>query len=403
MSAVPKRPARSFAGVDLAEAKRRAESLIPKIRALAPKQEEARRLIPEMMDLLHEQGLYRMLQPKRWGGMELPFPAIFEVPELIGRGDSSTAWNLGNLGIHHWMLALFDPKLQEEVWGENPDELIASGIAYPQGKARRVDGGIVLSGYWNFSSGVDPSGWNQLACIVRDGDKVVDHRMCMVKAGEYEVIDDWQVLGMRGTGSKSVKIEELFLPEYRSISMYQARGGGDFPGAKVNPNPSYRVPLGGIGTSCLAGAVIGNAQAAFDLTVESVKERSTNYAAVRMRDFQTVQLRVGIAGSKIDFARQAQVADTWEAQRIAEAGQVPPMDTKLRWRRNHALAAKLATEAVDTLHEMAGANGIYTKYPLERLFRDAHAAVSHIGFNWDAGMATWGLVALGGEVQNPTM
>ena len=403
MSAVLKRPARSFAGVDLAEAKRRAEALIPALRALAAKQEAARQPIPEATGLLHEQGLYRMLQPRRWGGMELPFPAIFEVPELIGRGDASTAWNLGNLGIHHWMLALFEPRMQEEVWGDDPDVLIASGIAYPQGRARRVEGGIVLSGHWNFSSGVDPSGWNQLACIVRDGDKVLDHRMCMVKAGEYDVVDDWQVLGMRGTGSKSVKIEELFLPEHRSISMYRARGGGDFPGAQANPNPAYRVPLAGIGTSCLSGAVIGNAQAAVDLTVEAVKERSTNYSGARMRDFQTVQLRVGTAGAKVDFARQSQLADTWEAQRIAEAGQVPPMETKLRWRRNHALAARLATEAVDTLHEMAGANGIYTKYPLERLFRDAHAALGHIGFNWDAGMSNWGLVSLGGEVINPTM
>jgi len=395
--------AKSFADVGFEEALRRAHTLVPKLRELAPAAEAARQLTPEVLALLHESGMLRILQPKRWGGMELDFVSVFDIPEVVGRGDSSVAWNVGNLSIHHWMLALFDPKAQEEVWGENPDAIIASGIAYPQGRGRKVDGGIVLSGYWNFSSGVDPSTWNQLACIVRDGDKVIDHRMCMVPRKDFTIIDDWDTLGMRGTGSKSVKVDEVFIPDYRSLSMYTARGGSDYPGAAVNPNPLYRIPLGGLGSSCLAGSVIGNAQAALDLTIASVKERSTNYTGVRMRDFQTVQLRVGVAGSKIDAARTIIHNDCLDGQRFAAANVMPPMEDKLRWRRNCSLAARMAVEAIDTLHEMAGANGIYTKYPLERLFRDAHSATGHIGFNWDAGMATWGLVTLGGEVVNPTM
>ena len=394
--------AKSFADVGFEEALRRAHTLVPKLRELAPASEAARQLTPEVLALLHESGMLRILQPKRWGGMELDFVSVFDIPEVVGRGDSSVAWNVGNLSIHHWMLALFDPKAQEEVWGENPDAIIASGIAYPQGRGRKVDGGIVLSGYWNFSSGVDPSTWNQLACIVRDGDKVIDHRMCMVPRKDFTIIDDWDTLGMRGTGSKSVKVEEVFIPDYRSLSMYTARGGSDYPGAAVNPNPLYRIPLGGLGSSCLAGSVIGNAQAALDLTIASVKERSTNYTGMRMRDFQTVQLRVGVAGSKIDAARTIIHNDCLDGQRFAAANVMPSMEDKLRWRRNCSLAARMAVEAVDTLHEMAGANGIYTKYPLERLFRDAHSATGHIGFNWDAGMATWGLVTLGGEVVNPT-
>ena len=392
-----------FADVGVDEAMRRAHGLVPKLRELAGASEQARQLTPDILALLHETGLLRFLQPKRWGGMELDYVSVFDISEIIGRGDSSTAWNVGNLSIHHWMLALYDPKAQEEVWGDDPDAIIASGIAYPQGRGRRVDGGYVLSGHWNFSSGVDPASWNMLACIVRDGDKAVDHRMCLLPRKDYQIIDDWQTLGMRGTGSKSVKCEEVFVPGHRALCMYNARGGSDFPGAGVNPNPLYRIPLGGLGTHCLAGAVVGNAQAALDLTVESVKERSTSYTTVRMRDFQTVQMRVGVAASKIDMARVSLHNDCLEGQRFAAADVMPPMEDKLRWRRNCAIAARLAVEAVDTLHEMAGANGIYTRYPLERLFRDAHSASAHIGFNWDAGMSTWGLAALGGEVVNPTM
>lgn len=402
-AAPARRPARDFSDVDYEEAMRRARSLLPEFRRLSAESELARRLTPEIETLLHESGLFRFMQPKRWGGMELPLPAYFDMPDTIGRADASIAWNLVNVSVHHWMLALYDPRAQEEVWADDPDAVIASGIAYPQGKARKVDGGVVLSGVWNFSSSVDPSTWNMLACIVRDGDKVIDHRMCLLPRKDYEVMSDWETMGMRGTGSNSVKVDEVFVPDHRALSMYTARGGPTFPGYKVNTNPVYQMSLGGLGTHGLGGVMVGNAQGALDATIEMVKERSTNYSATRMRDFQTVQLRVGAAAAKIDLARLSIRNDVLEAERVAHAGQVMDIATKLRCRRNVALACKLATEAVDTLHEMSGANGLYSKHPMEKFFRDAHAGAGHIGFNWDAGMSTWGLVALGGEFNSPTM
>src|SRR5437867_9130273 len=281
----------------------RARALVPVLRERADGAEVGREMQKETLEDLHRTGLLRFHQPKRWGGMELPFEAIFDLPAEIGRGCASTAWNVGNLGIHHWMLALYDERAQEEVWGTNPDALIASGIAYPQGKARRVDGGLVFSGFWNFSSGVDVADWNMLATIVRDGERVVDHRMCLVPRADYEIVDDWHVLGMRSTGSKSVRATDVFVPEHRALSMYLARGGTEYPGYRVNPNPLYRVPLSALGSHCLAGAGVGNAQAALDLTIEAIKERSTSYTAMRMRDFQAVQLRVAEAGAKVDAAR----------------------------------------------------------------------------------------------------
>ena len=402
-SAPPQRTSRDFSDVDYDEAMRRARALLPELRKLSAGSEAARRMTPEIETLLHESGLFRFMQPKRFGGMELPFVAYLDLPEMLGRADASIGWNFANLSVHHWMLALYDPKAQEEVWGDNPDALIASGIAYPQGKARKVEGGVVLSGLWNFSSSVEPSGWNMLACIVRDGEKVIDHRMCLLPASDYEILPDWDTMGMRGTGSHSVKVNEVFVPEHRALSMYTARGGPTFPGYKLHTNALYQVPLSSLGTHCLGGAMVGNAQGALETVVEMVKERSTNYSAMRMRDFQTVQLRVGAAGAKIDLARLSMRSDCLEAAAIAAAGKVPDTADKLRYRRNVALACKLATEAVDALHEMSGANGLYTKHPLERQFRDAHSGSNHIGFNWDAGMTTWGLVTLGGEFNSPTM
>jgi 3-hydroxy-9,10-secoandrosta-1,3,5(10)-triene-9,17-dione monooxygenase len=392
-----------FTDVGYDEALRRARALAPILRERAAAAETLRQMDKSTLDDLHRAGLFRFHQPRRWGGMELPFVAIFDVPFEIARGCASTAWNVANLGIHHWMLALYDERAQDEVWSKNPDALIASGIAYPQGSGRRVDGGLVINGFWNFSSGVDAADWNMLAVMVRDGGRVVDHRMCLVPRVDYEIVDDWHVLGMRSTGSKSVRARELFVPEHRALSMYLARGGNEFPGARVNPNPLYQVPLSALGSHCLAAAGVGNAQAALELTIEAIRERSTSYTAARMRDFQAVQLRVARAGAMVDTARLVIRADCLAAERIAHEGRAPTLEEKLCFKRNVAYAMELCTEAVDTLHALAGANGIYDRYPIQRLFRDQHALAAHIGFSWDAQGAPWALVTLGGEFNSPTM
>jgi 3-hydroxy-9,10-secoandrosta-1,3,5(10)-triene-9,17-dione monooxygenase len=395
--------ARGFAGVSYDEAMRRARALVPVLRDRAERAEAGRQMETETLDDLHRTGLLRFHQPRRWGGMELPFVSLFDIPAEIARGCASTGWNVANLGVHHWMLALYDERAQDEVWSKNPDAVIASGIAYPQGRGRRADGGFVISGFWNFSSGVDASDWNMLAVTVKAGDRVVDHRMCLVPRSDYEIVDDWRVLGMRSTGSKSVRATDVFVPEHRALSMYLARGGAEFPGASVNPNPLYRVPLSALGSHCLAAAGVGNAQAALELTIEAIRERSTSYTALRMRDFQGVQLRVAGAGAKVDAARLVIRTDCLEAELIAGEGRAPTIEEKLRFKRNVAYAMGLCTEAVDALHALAGANGIYDRYPMERLFRDQHALTGHIGFSWDAQGAPWGLVALGGEFSSPTL
>ena len=398
----PHKPA-TFAGISHEEALERARGMVPALRERARAAEEARTMPAETIADLHASGIVRTMQPKRWGGMELDYVAYVDFPMELARGDASVGWNLANLQIHHWMLALYDERAQKEVWDENPDAFIASGIAFPQGQGRKVEGGFVVSGKWNFSSCSNIADWNMLAVTVKDGDKAVDHRMCLLHKSQYQVIDDWKVLGMRSTGSMTVTAKDVFVPEHKALCMYTTRGGAEFPGAKVNRNPAYQVsanPLLGHGIGACA---VGNAQAAMDLTLDAVKQRSTNYTGAKMRDFQAVQLRVGAAGARVDAARLILRSDCIEAQQLAARGEVADALKKLSWKRNLAYAVNLSTEAVDLLHAMAGANGIYETYPLERLFRDAHSLAGHISFSFDAQASAWGLAALGGEVVNPTL
>src|SRR5688500_15346003 len=147
----------SFAEVGLDEALGRARDCVPVLRERAQKCEDARVLLPENEKLLHETGLFRYHQPKRFGGMELPFIAVVDIVAEMARGCPSTAWNVGNLGCHHWILAYYDPKTQHELWDANPDVLIASSIALAAGRGRKVKDGFVVSGRWPVSSGVDRS------------------------------------------------------------------------------------------------------------------------------------------------------------------------------------------------------------------------------------------------------
>jgi len=193
------------------------------------------------------------------------------------------------------------------------------------------------------------------------------------------------------------------VPEHRALCAYDLRGGVPFPGAKGNSNPIYRVPFSAMAAHGIGAVAVGNAQAALDLTIESVQKRSTSYQTLKMRDIQTIQVRVGAAGARVDAARQLLRANCVEAMEIARANVIADAPTKLRFKRDLAYAAQLATEAVDILHAMAGANGIYDSYPIQRIFRDAHALAGHFSFSTDAQFSAWGLAALGGDIANPTL
>jgi len=399
----PEQRAPSFAGVAYADAIARARALVPALRGRAAAAEAARAMSAETLADLHASGLIRTLQPKRWGGMEFDYVAYVDFPMELARGDASVGWNLANLQIHHWMLSLYDERAQEEVWGADPAMLIASGIAFPQGQGRKVDGGFVVGGKWNFSSCVNIAEWNMLAVTVKDGDKAVDHRMCLLHKSQYQVIDDWKVMGMRSTGSMTATAKDVFVPEYKALCMYDTRGGGGFPGERVNANPAYRISANALLGHGIGACAVGNAQAALELSIEAVKQRSTNYSGAKMRDFQAVQLRIGAAAAKIDAARLILRNDCIEGQALAARKLVPDTLAKLAMKRNLAWAVNLCTEAVDALHAMAGANGIYEAAPLERIFRDAHSLAGHFSFSFDAQASAWGLAALGGEVVNPTL
>ena len=392
-----------FSTIGYEEAMRRAREIVPVLLERAQKCEDARVLLPENEKLLHETGLFRFHQPKRFGGMELPFVAVVDIVSELARGCPSTAWNVGNLGCHHWILGYYEPETQHEVWDQNPDVLIASSIALAAGRGRKAKDGFVVSGRWPFSSGVDNSDLNMLAVTIYDEEKAVDWRLCLVPKSDYQVIDTWYAMGMIGTGSKDIEVKEVFVPERRALALARCRGGLEHPGARLNSGPLFRVPIVASAGHPLSATALGTAEGAFEHVRNSFSKRVGTYTGAKVSDFQAVQVKLARARCLIDSARSLMRESAIAFQDFADRSSVPDLETKLHYRAQNAFAVAQAREAVETLWSFYGANAIYTRDPLQRYLRDVQAASQHFSFNFDIAGSAYGTVALGGKYANPTM
>jgi 3-hydroxy-9,10-secoandrosta-1,3,5(10)-triene-9,17-dione monooxygenase len=388
-----------FSTVGYEEAMRRAREIVPVLLERAQKCEDARLLLPENEKLLHQTGLFRFHQPKRFGGMELPFVAVVDIVSELARGCPSTAWNVGNLGCHHWILGYYEPETQHEVWDQNPDVLIASSIALAAGRGRKAKDGFVVSGRWPFSSGVDNSDWNMLAVTIYDEEKAVDWRLCLVPKSDYKVIDTWYAMGMIGTGSKDIEVKEVFVPERRALALTRCRGGLEHPGARLNSGPLFRVPIVASAGHPLSATALGTAEGAFEHVLQMFKTRIGTYTGAKVSDFQAVQVKLARARGLIDSARYLMR----ESALVFQHNENLALEEKLRLRAQNALAVAQAREAVETLWSFYGANAIYIRDPLQRYLRDVQAASQHFSFNFDIAGSAYGTVALGGKYANPTM
>jgi len=382
----------------------KARALAPRLRERAARTEELRHLPSETEKDLHDAGLFRMLQPKRIGGAELDYVALVDCAELLGRADASVAWNLANLASHHWMLGMFEHKAQDLVWGRDPDVLIASSFIFPAGRATRVQGGYRLHGSWPFSSGVASCEWNMLASVVYSDDEAdgIEYRIFLVPKDDYKVLDTWNVTGLRGTGSCDVEVRDALVPDYMTVAVGELAGGLT-PGSKVNPNPSYALPVFSLFPYVLSGVALGNAQACLDDYAEVARHRISTYNRAKLSDFQSTQIKIAEASAKIDAARLIMRSACINAMEDAKRGRIPDMATKTRYRRDGAFSVNLCTEAVSMLFSASGARGLFTAGVLQRQFRDAHAINSHLAFNFDAAGTNYGRVALGLPSENLTL
>lgn len=372
----------------------RARALKPVLLQRARAAERARALPLETIAELQHAGLFEIQKPARFGGLELGLVEFVEIVAELGRACGSTSWVYGVTAERAWLVAKFDLAAQREVWGTHRAALITSSIT-PNGAARPAEGGWRVSGHWQFVSGIDIADWCVFCTHRPAGAGAAPEAVYfLIPKAQCEVIDTWHVAGLAATGSRDVRVDDVFVPAHRFVSAELLREGGG-PGLEANPAPLFRLPLIAINPYAILAPMLGIAEGALEQTLEGVKSRRLVKVDGTAAQQQIVQLRIAEAAAQIDAARALILADCREAMACVESGAALRESLRIRIRRNQGFAAKLLMAAVDQLFTTAGGRGIYLEHYMQRAFRDVHAAGSHLGLSWDLVGTMWGQHALG--------
>ncbi|WP_040806274.1 3-hydroxy-9,10-secoandrosta-1,3,5(10)-triene-9,17-dione monooxygenase oxygenase subunit [Nocardia concava] len=374
----------------------RVRDLLPAIAERAVEAEENRRVPDASIAELTQAGVFRMLQPARFGGDEASPIDFYEVVRTIATVCPSTAWVSSVLGAHPWQLALFEDRAQQDVWAENPDTLVSSSYA-PTGKLTVVEGGYELSGRWSFSSGCDHAQWVFLGALV-PSEKGMDYYTVLVPRTDYTIEDVWNVAGLSGTGSNDIVIDKAFVPAYRTYSATdQANLVG--PGQAVNTAPLYKISFGSVFSNTITAPIIGAAQGAYDSHIERQRERvRLSYGGQKVSEDPFAHVRIARAASEIDAAILQMERNIGEQLRYAEAGEEIPFESRLRARRDQVLGTERALAAIDLLFKNSGGHSIRKPNTIERNWRDAHAGSVHAINDIERALAMFGKGAMGLEV-----
>jgi 3-hydroxy-9,10-secoandrosta-1,3,5(10)-triene-9,17-dione monooxygenase len=359
----------------------RARKLAPRLRERTAKTEELRSLPAETVDELRAAGLLRIQKPGRYGGFQLGYDVLTDIFIELARGCGSTSWVtmiLNSAGI----VAGFPVQAQEELWGNGADNLVCgvfSGIP-----VHKVNGGYSFSGSWLFASGIDHADWLFLGGLVTGEANAPDMRFMLIPKSDITVVDDWHVLGLRGTGSKKIVAHDVFVPEHRTVSMSLLREGTS-PGADFHDTWLYRIPLAAVYHTSAVGPAIGIARGALEYHIEWTHTR-TGRDRCPLSEKADIQLHLAECAAQIDVA---------EAMKSSQAGQaITPLD-RARYHRDGAFCCSLCMQAVDRLFEQSGGSALHDEHPVQQAWRDIHAAAAHHSNRWDSAMEHFGRMAFG--------
>ena len=324
-------------------------------------------------------GSIRLLQPEQHGGLEVHPREFAETVMATAALDPAAGWVNGVVGVHPYQLAYADPRVAAEVWADDVDTWMASPYA-PQGVAKPVDGGYVFNGRWQFSSGTDACDWIILGAMVGDGDgkPVMPPQILhmILPRKDYEIVaDSWDVVGLRGTGSKDVIVRDAFVPEYRTMDGTKVMDGTAQREAGMTKT-LYKMPWSTMFPLGISAATIGICEGALAAHLDYQRER-VSAAGTAIKDDPYVLYSIGEAAAEIDASRQALLANVDRIYDIVDTGREVTFEERAAVRRSQVRAVWRAVTAVDAIFARSGGNALRMDKPLQRYWRDAHAGMAH--------------------------
>lgn len=380
--------------IDTIDAAANAGTIVEALRETDAESESLRRVSDRAVALLHEAGLTRLVSPAAFGGNQLSPRALIEAERVVAHGSPAASWVLMVCGAHTFIAGRMTEQAQADLFGADPGMLIP-GVPSRQGTAHKVDGGYRLNGRWSFASGVDHGDWVMLGSrgIRNAAGEPCPGMLVVLPKADVTIDDTWFTMGMRGTGSKDVVLEDVFVPEHRGVDMANA-WVGTVPGVHI---PLYQLPISAVLATMLCGTIVGMAERGLELFVETTRTRRDAYTGEAKVNSVGLQRRVAEANAEIAHAWSLvqQNCDLFDAA----MQHAPPMVTEhraqARW--NAAYAAELCRRATDRLFGGAGASAAHESNVLQGVFRNINTGTHHAMLDFDTTLEVQGKVLLGVE------
>lgn len=371
----------------------RARDMIPTLAARGKAADEARMLPADTVAEMKAAGLFRVLQPKKYGGYEMDPQVFYDVAMTLAEGCMSTAWVYSVVAVHNWQIALFDPKAAEDVWGAGDTDVLIASTYMPKGQVKPVEGGFRFGGRWGFSSGIDHCDWVFLGGLIFSEGKPPEYRTFLLPKSDFEIVDTWHTMGLKATGSKDIVVNDVFVPEYRT---HKAADGfmGTNPGGAEFTAPLYDLPFGQIFVRAVSSAAIGGLQGAINSFRDWGKQWTGNMGA-KTAEQGPAQIALADAMVAVDEMKLVINRNFDELMAQARKGGMLELETRLHYRYQSAQIVERCAKHAYALFSACGGRGIFNDFPLVRFFLDIHAARGHYANNPDIFGRNYGGVLLG--------
>ncbi len=381
----------------------RAESLVDGFRARAAESEANRVLPRETVEELYDAELLQLFAPKRYGGLSLDWPAIVHTSRIAARACASTGWLISVVGGHIAIVSRLAKEIQDEIFANGVRKIITTASAQTTGTIVKEDGGYRLNGVWRFGSGIDHADWVMVTgrCDNHPNPPEPNVFRATVPRDAVEVDDTWHVAGMRATGSKDIRFENVFVPEDWVVTSPECFGMHP-PGAEVNPEAYlFDVPFMPYFTNWMIGPLLGCAEGAFNDYVAATRKKVGAMSKMTVADQPTVQERLAESAAELDCARMMfdKITDTLHNAGLERRALTPEENVVIN--RDRAFLARTCTNAIYRLVRVMGATGIFDTNPVQRHWRDLSVMASQVGVNWDINMTAYGRYALGLDFEKP--